>query len=666
MSLIKIRRVFVCLPRSFNFFLFIIFITLFYLFLIIFLKKSSHSLVEHTNINETNLRIYLTNKTLSKFNNEKCIIPKLDLWSEKINKFYEEKNIINCGNSTKDWIIFKEQQLIINKDIPLNDKDFYCTITSIILIDDYNIKKNTKSINTFPFTDFESDFFHVYCYSKINYDKWNKYFMRAIVNKENIKKLDKRSDEKLNVHIISYDSLSQMAFRRLLPKTVKYFEEIMEGVVLNGYNIVGDGTPQAFIPILTGKTEIELPNTRKSEANSVYVDEAYDFIWNSFAKHNYVTAYGEDAFDIGTFQYRLKGFKNKPVTHYTRPSFQYTESLFGNDCFGKTPQHKEWLDYSTSIIEAYNQINISRFTLLHHSALSHDFTTKASNGDEDLYNNIKYNFENNNFENDIVILMADHGHRFAKFRETHQGQLEERLPFMGIYLPKKFRNTLKGKLFFRNLKINQNRLTTPFDLHESLFDILSPPNISVLEKIHETKKRGLSFFKEIPENRNCFDAGIEIHWCTCLQWTNIWNKPLYQSAIRIIGKTFVQEANKLLKPEISLCSPLKFDSILESSWLIPNSRMIHYKGSLDNDGFVPDVTGKTVISKAFIKVKLLTQPNGGIYELTVMFNFESNEMEINMWAVSHINKYGDNPHCIIDRIYKLATFCVCYDKINNV
>lgn len=114
-----------------------------------------------------------------------------------------------------------------------------------------------------------------------------------------------------------------------------------------------------------------------------------------------------------------------------------------------------------------------------------------------------------------------------------------------------------------------------------------------------------------------------------------------------------------------MCSPLKIDSILEASWLVPNLKMIHYRGSLDKDGFIPDTTGKTIISKAFLKIKLLTQPNRAIYEITVLFNFENNEMDINMWTVSHINKYGDNPHCIIDRIYKLATYCVCYDKIIN-
>uniref|UniRef100_A0A0N5B1W8 DUF229 domain-containing protein n=1 Tax=Strongyloides papillosus TaxID=174720 RepID=A0A0N5B1W8_STREA len=664
MLLIKLRRLYGRFPRTLILFICCTIITTI-LLLSIFISKEDnpYSILEYSKIDAKNIKVHLTNSTLTKFDQDKCIIPKLTLWSKQIREFYEEKDIIDCGKPTKEWILFKDQQLIINEDSYAHKNDFYCTITSIILIDDYNIKKNVKTIEKFPFTDFESDFFHLHCYSKIDYNKWNKYFMRAIVDKKNIQKLKKRSDDSLNVHIISYDSLSQMAFRRLLPKTIKYFEEAMEGIVLNGYNIVGDGTPQAFIPILTGKTEIELPVTRKTEKNPKYVDEAYDFIWNTFSKNNYVTTYGEDIFSTGTFQYRLMGFKNKPTTHYTRPSFQYTESYFGNDCFGETPQHKEWLDYSTSIVEAYNKLNISRFTLLHHSAMTHDFTTKGANCDEDLYNNLKYNFEKMKFENDIVILMADHGHRFAKFRQTHQGQLEERLPMLGISLPKKFRNTDKGKLFYKNLKNNQNVLTTPFDFHESFFDILSPPDISILNKEQDTTTRGLSFFRPINKERTCFQAGIETHWCTCLQWTNVWNKPLYQSAINETAKIFVDEVNKLLKPEISLCSPIKLDSILESKWLIPNSKMIHYKGSLDKDGFIPDTSGKTIISKALLKVKLSTQPNGAIYELTVPFNFDTTEMKINMWTVSHINRYGNDPHCIIDRIFKLATYCVCWDKV---
>ncbi|KIH56968.1 hypothetical protein ANCDUO_12847, partial [Ancylostoma duodenale] len=57
----------------------------------------------------------------------------------------------------------------------------------------------------------------------------------------------------------------------------------------------------------------------------------------------------------------------------------------------------------------------------------------------------------------LVIVMADHGHRFAKLRETHQGQLEERLPFFAISLPAKFRQTEHGRKMYTNLMKNKDR-----------------------------------------------------------------------------------------------------------------------------------------------------------------------------------------------------------------
>jgi len=55
----------------------------------------------------------------------------------------------------------------------------------------------------------------------------------------------------LNVLMIGMDSMSHMMVQRILPKV--YFKlKSMGARVLNGYNIVGDGTPQALIPILTG------------------------------------------------------------------------------------------------------------------------------------------------------------------------------------------------------------------------------------------------------------------------------------------------------------------------------------------------------------------------------------------------------------------------------
>lgn len=57
---------------------------------------------------------------------------------------------------------------------------------------------------------------------------------------------------RLDVLMFGFDSLSRNMFIRHLPRTYHYLHETLQMIDLRGYNIVGDGTPQALIPILTG------------------------------------------------------------------------------------------------------------------------------------------------------------------------------------------------------------------------------------------------------------------------------------------------------------------------------------------------------------------------------------------------------------------------------
>lgn len=110
----------------------------------------------------------------------------------------------------------------------------------------------------------------------------------------------------LNVIIWGFDSLSRNMFIRSLPQTYQYMKEKLDVAALEGYNIVGDGTPQALIPILTGsyylycmklfftcvstgETELELPETRKRMGSKANYVNIYPFIWNQFREKGYVT-----------------------------------------------------------------------------------------------------------------------------------------------------------------------------------------------------------------------------------------------------------------------------------------------------------------------------------------------------------------------------------------
>ena len=106
-----------------------------------------------------------------------------------------------------------------------------------------------------------------------------------------------------NVLMFGFDSVSRMSWIRMLPKSYEYMIKL-GFVTLKGYNIVGDGTPQALLPILTGLKETELPEARRGYANASYVDN-FPWIWNDYKKAGYVTQWAEDMQSIGTFQLRM-------------------------------------------------------------------------------------------------------------------------------------------------------------------------------------------------------------------------------------------------------------------------------------------------------------------------------------------------------------------------
>lgn len=57
----------------------------------------------------------------------------------------------------------------------------------------------------------------------------------------------------LNILMIAFDSMSHLCYQRKLPKLYNYLKNVLGATILNGYNIVGDATTAALIPMLTGK-----------------------------------------------------------------------------------------------------------------------------------------------------------------------------------------------------------------------------------------------------------------------------------------------------------------------------------------------------------------------------------------------------------------------------
>lgn len=402
---------------------------------------------------------------------------------------------------------------------------------------------------------------------------------------------------------------------------------------------------------------MELPLTRKRYKNAKYVN-VYPFIWKNYSDKGYATLYGEDAAHIGTFTYRLKGFDSQPTDHYMRTFYTMAEREYNRHaayCLGSEPHHVVHFNYVEKFFEAYP--SLPKFAFQFHSRLSHDDINLIEVADLDMVAHLQRLKSAGHLNNTIVIVFSDHGHRFASLRETQEGKLEERLPFFSVVMPEWFRKSYP--LAMENLRTNAERLTTPFDIHPTLHAILDfeyPP------KPVEKLTRGISLFQEIPISRTCADAAIEPHWCACLSWEKV---ALDDWLVRYVAKALVEGINKETAEERQLCAPLELKSIDSALRYVPEQSVMKYKKAKDTDGFVPDLSDQTSVSREIYQIRFHTSPGEAHYEASVTHDKVAGELIVDLDVVSHINAFGDAPHCIIDKNYFLIKWCVCHDKVKR-
>ncbi|CAF0790984.1 unnamed protein product [Adineta steineri] len=468
-----------------------------------------------------------------------------------------------------------------------------------------------------------------------------------------------------NILMFGFDSVSRLTFMRFLPKSYSYLIKELGGIVLKGYNIVGDGTPAALLPILTGQTEQELPEARRGRDGAQTVD-GFPWIWKKFKDNGYITQWAEDLQAIGTFQMRLKGFQEQPVDHYRRPFYLVAESMRTSKpyCFGSITRLKSMLNWVRDLYDMYP--NQPKFSFTFHAQYSHDSNNHLPYGDNELLEFLKMMNKRGHFDNTILILMTDHGARFSTLRKTYQGKLEERLPFISIRMPTKFQDKYPHLMY--NLRLNSHRLTTPFDLHETfehLFEFHSS------DPYQSKTNRSYSLFQLIPENRTCSQADIEQHWCACLNWNNI---SINEAFIQKFANQAIEFLNNFVSDYKDQCAKLELYRINKASQLEANERLLKFVDSSDNDGRVPRFNNNTLINntKKFIsnqteyyQIQFETIPGRALFELTAEYNQLNDIFIIRKQRLSRMNKYGQTSACIAYKRPELREICYCSNLLNR-
>nr|XP_031846377.1 uncharacterized protein LOC116432971 [Nomia melanderi] len=581
-----------------------------------------------------------------------CKLPQLDVYNPEITKFIHSVPPLIC--TPEDWVIVSGSKLIISDKAKKKHGLIKCSFSEILRDDDYNVIFMTAVESNDYYELRNSDFVDVKCVSK-NGNKWHS-IMAGVKFDPQEKEKSKWENVannalKLNVLMLGFDSLSRNTFIRKLPKTYQYLKEDLGALVLEGYNIVGDGTPQALIPILTGKIELELPDTRKRMGQKAKFVNVYPMIWNQYKKQGYITGFMEDVHHIGTFTYRLKGFKEQPTDHYMRtyylaatPYFRY----FNKFCIGSIPLHMVMLNYMKEIFNVYK--HQPKFLFGFHGELSHDSYNDIGVVDGDLGRWIKDLNELGHLNNTLLILMSDHGHRFAEIRNTLQGKQEERLPFFSFVFPPWFKKVYPKA--YANFLHNTHYLTTPFDVHKTLENILNFET----PKDGDRHQRAISLFDKIPLERTCKDAFIEPHWCACLSWQEISTQ---DTNVIAAAKYFVQFLNAYTEEYRNICEKLQLKEILWAAKFVPNTGLLKFQKSGDLDGFIGDFSARTKLTSETYQVKVKTDPGDGLFEVSITYDMKKNTFSTRISDISRINMYGSQARCVENSLYHLRKYCYC-------
>ncbi|XP_049802017.1 uncharacterized protein LOC126236620 [Schistocerca nitens] len=582
-----------------------------------------------------------------------CRHPYLEVNNPDIMKFIKDLGPIKCSDE-QDWVEMDGSTARITSTARKKYGDIECGFTDIFRDSDH---ATHDGVTTQTHTEYhleESDFVKVNCISSKGYT-WHS-VLAGIRHDQDV--LDRTGWDKLphdalrlNVLMFGFDSLSHNMFIRKMPQSYKFLTENLNAIELHGYNIVGDGTPQALIPILTGKIELELPETRKRMGDKASYVNVYPFLWKEYQSSGYVTAYMEDCPSIGTFTYRLKGFSDPPTDHYMRTYYVAAAPEFSKHkkyCMGSIPRHKIMMNYISHFFKVYK--SKPKFMFGFHGELSHDSYNDVGAADGDLLEMMKSLHREGHLNNTVFIIMSDHGHRFADIRNTDQGKQEERLPMFAFVFPPWFSNKYREAM--ENFKRNSVRLTTPFDINPTLRNVLHFEGAGR----GNIRSRSISLFKEIPLERTCSDAYVEAHWCACLDWQEV---SLEDKIVKKAAETFVDFLNKFTSERRHLCSPLHLEHVQWAARLVPNHNLLHFRKNADLDGFVPDLSAKTRHSHEIYQLKVSTEPGNGLFEVSMRYNIQENSFTIRIEDVSRINRYGSAASCLSSADHHLSKYCYC-------
>ncbi|KAG9510402.1 Neurabin-1, partial [Fragariocoptes setiger] len=630
--------------------------------------------------------------------NIKCHIPALDPWDTSIgDRFDDLEREIKCakGNGTDiSLTLVRDNLLYLNEDaMTRHNKNLSdCCYVKVTRLDgDDDLKIDTHCV---PITGGGIPVPHKWIKVRCDQENYTSVhsFIAPLDNEYHIDKLMQNHvdmESYSNVLIVGLDTVSRSNSIRQLNRTLAVIKRIFGNnsstdnnddawLDFRGYNKVGENTFPNIIPLLTGHTPEELVSDRQhlcwhgANYSNEKIDQFIDkcgLLWSQYSNVGYRTFYHEDWAKASTFNYLKPGFNKQPTDFYQRPFYLIEKDINSDvamgcaECIHNQSIVDINLQHLYSFLRAYKHrpyfvfdwLNCPQHENIKGASLVDDYYAKFF---ESIYELVS--------ERTFVLLMSDHGWRYNSFVSTYAGKFETSLPMLRMYIPRMFR--AQHRPLFENLITYQNALVTPFDLHETLVDILelslrSPSQthsststttskqLSSAQTAHKQRQRHQSTMisdnemndkldkaqivskravaqkatqkdrtpfsmLSLPANRNpminrtCEEAGIPDNYCVCHQMEPVNESENY---VKAASYYLVERFNRRLMHtnNTELCSKLRLASTLRVK-----RRTVVESGS-DDEGSDDQSIEREPHNRTELILTIKTEPGGGEFEEVV-------------------------------------------------
>ncbi|XP_049884441.1 uncharacterized protein LOC126379668 [Pectinophora gossypiella] len=423
-------------------------------------------------------------------------------------------------------------------------------------------------------------------------------------------------EKKWNVLVFGLDTMSRARAYYSLPKTVELLAE-EDWLDYHGYNKVNDKSFPNLMAVLSGIQQSKLSQYKASMEKC-----QNSMIWTKYKEAGYVTAFAADSAHAHVINSHKNRYSKPPTDHYTKYFYHTGEYYSGNIlCVQSRPGARHMFNYMGDFVEAYRNDNF--FGFFWSMTYTHDDGSIPGLIDEKLTRIFRRIRRSGAYNNTFIFFFSDHGIGYGEMRLHKDAYYQDRLPMLFIWTPPTFKDNYADE--FSNLMTNQYRLTTPYDLHETLLDIIKLPN-----SCPECKN---SLFKEIPETRTCADTGMDEKWCACHNMIDARNDPAGNRTVEVMI-TFLRTKAKQIQTtsNCTKCTKVRLKSVLRiHSYTHHGSN--YYVTAISLRPF--DVAFEAVIEKAGDELKIASE-------------------------IERITTYEPTAYCVVNKADK--PYCVCVYK----